>query len=146
MVYIRAEVEIRPTEDENKVIKALKNVVLTDNVRIVEAGRGYKIAIAESSDLTTLLKLYELLRRQRILDTARNVMLKNSRNGILTLQLNKQAAYQGVISFVDSELESQLGAITITITSDKLSEIIDWLAPRTAHGRPLWEREVPKDA
>jgi len=145
MVYIRAEVEIRPTEDENKVLKALKNIIFIESVRILDIGRGFKIAIAESNDVSALLKLYELFRRQRILDTARNVMLKNARNGILTLQLNKQAAYQGVVSFVDHESESQLGIITVTISSERLNEIIDWLAPRTAHGRPLWEREVPRD-
>ena len=145
MVYIRAEVEIRPTEDESKVLKALKNIIFTDSIRVVDAGRGFRIAIAESNDVSALLKLYELFRKQRILDTARNIMLKNARNGVLTLQLNKQAAYQGVVSFVDHESESQLGAITVTISSERLDEIIDWLAPRTARGKPLWEREVPRD-
>ena len=145
MVYIRAEVEIRPTENESKVLKALKNIIFTDSIRVVDAGRGFRIAIAESNDVSALLKLYELFRKQRILDTARNIMLKNARNGVLTLQLNKQAAYQGVVSFVDHESESQLGAITVTISSERLDEIIDWLAPRTARGKPLWEREVPRD-
>jgi len=146
MVFIRAEVEVRPTEDVNKVLKALKNILLVNNVKVVDIGRGYKMIVSEENSITTLLKMYELIRRQRILDTARNVMIKNSRGDILNLRLNKQAAYQGIVSFVDADDESHLGSITITIVSQKLDEIIDWLAPRTSRGRPLWERDIPKDA
>ncbi len=146
MVYIRVEVEIRPTEDEEKVLKALKNVVLIDNIRIVELSSGYRLAVAEGNDISMLLKLYELLRRQRILDTARNILMKHSQGDVLNIKLNKQAAYQGYVSFVEDESESPLGPISITISSDKLYEVIDWLAPRTSHGRPLWERDIPRDA
>ncbi len=144
MVYIRVETEIRPTEDESKVVKAIKNVFMVKHVKIVDVGRGYKLAIAESNDISTLLRLYELLRVQRILDTARNYLMKGLRDNCITFKLNKQAAYSGVVSFVDDDSESQLGAIHVTIVSDKIDEIIDWLTPRTSRGRPLWERDVPE--
>ncbi len=144
MVYIRVEAEVRPTEDEQKVIKAIKNVLDIDDLKVVEAGRGYKLVVGESESLKPLKRMYELLRKQRILDTARNLMLKKAREGTIVLKLNKQAAYQGVISFAEGELESPLGTIDVTIVSDNPEEIIDWLAPRTAHGKPLWEREPPE--
>jgi len=144
MVLIRIEAEIRPTESEEKVIKAIKNIFFVDNVRVVELGNGLKLAVVESDKITPLLKIYELLRKQRILDTARSVFIRNSSGNVMNIKLNKQVALQGLISFVDSDDESPLGAINVVVVSNKLKEIIDWLAPKTQHGRPLWEKDVPR--
>ncbi len=146
MFMLRAEVEVRPTEDEGKVRKALRNLlsVNDDDIKTVDLGENYKMLIVESRKIATLFKLYELLRQERILDTARSIMYSSRRGEILTIKLHKQSAYAGHISFISYDDESPLGPITITIVSDKLDEIIDWLAPRTSRGKPLWEREVPK--
>ncbi|HDN75949.1 MAG TPA: hypothetical protein ENG05_02345 [Acidilobales archaeon] len=146
MFMLRAEVEVRPTEDEGKVRKALRNLlsVNDDDIKVVDLGENYKMLIVESRKIATLFKLYELLRQERILDTARSIMYSSRRGEILTIKLHKQSAYAGHISFISYDDESPLGPITITIVSDKLDEIIDWLAPRTSRGKPLWEREVPK--
>lgn len=145
MVYVRVEVEVRPTEDLNKVLKALNNVVAVKNPRVEDLGRERKLIVAEEESLEPLKRLYEALRRQRILDSARAVLLKNLRGNTVEVKLNKQAAYQGVISFVDQDSESPLGPIRITISSSKIEMIVDWLTPRTAHGVPLWELELPSD-
>ena len=146
MLTIRIEVEVRPTEDESKVRKALKNIfTLKDSdIKGVDIGNNYKLLVVESRKLTVLFRLYELLRQERILDTARSIMLSLKRGDMLTLKLHKQSAYAGHISFISYDEESPLGPITLTIVSDKLSEIIDWLAPKTSHGRPLWEKEIPR--
>jgi len=146
MLTIRIEVEVRPTEDESKVRKALKNIfTLKDSdIKSIDIGNNYKLLVVESRKLTVLFRLYELLRQERILDTARSIMLSLKRGDMLTLKLHKQSAYAGHISFISYDEESPLGPITLTIVSDKLSEIIDWLAPKTSHGRPLWEKEVPR--
>jgi len=139
-------VEVRPTEDEGKVKKALKNIfTLSDNeIKSIDMGSNYKLLVVESKKLSILFRLYELLRQERILDTARSIMLSSRRGNMLTIKLHKQSAYAGHISFISYDEESPLGPITLTIVSDKLDEIIDWLAPKTSHGRPLWEREVPR--
>ena len=145
MVYIRIEAEIRATEDENKVIQALKNLVYPIKIRIERVSPIVKIAIGESNDVASLQPLHDKLRKQRILDTARNIMLRGlRRENTIVLRLNKQAAYQGIVSFIDSDLESPLGGITLTIVGDNLEDVVDWLAPRTARGRPLWERPPPR--
>ncbi len=146
MLTIRIEVEVRPTEDEGKVKKALKNIfTLSDNdIKSIDMGSNYKLLVVESKKLSILFRLYELLRQERILDTARSIMLSSRRGNMLTIKLHKQSAYAGHISFISYDEESPLGPITLTIVSDKLDEIIDWLAPKTSHGRPLWEREVPR--
>jgi len=145
-VYIRIEAEVRPTEDLDKVVRAIKNIIVVRDLKLEDVGRGRKIIICEENSLESLRKFYEILRRQRILDTARNAMLKNLKGNTIEFKLNKQAAFQGIVNFVENDSESPLGAITIMITSNKVNKIVDWLAPKTSHGRPLWEIEPPKDA
>lgn len=145
MVYIRIEVEIRPTEDVGKVLKAVANLFKIDSPKLQDLGRGYKILVVESNNLTILQPLHNALRRQRILDTARSYMYRHKREDTIILMINKQAAYQGHINFVDHHNESPLGAIVITISTPQIDRVIDWLAPKTAHGKPLWEIEIPKN-
>jgi len=144
-VYIRIEAEVRPTEDLDKVVRAIKNIIVVRNLKLEDVGRGKKIIICEENSLESLRKFYEILRRQRILDTARSAMLKNLKGNTIEFKLNKQAAFQGIVNFVENDSESPLGAITIMITSNKVNKIVDWLAPKTSHGKPLWEIEPPKD-
>lgn len=146
MVYVRAEVEVRPTEDLDKVLKALKNVLNAKNVKVVDVGRERRVIVCEESDLDALRKFHDVLRRQRILDTARNIMLRNLMHNAVEFKLNKQAAFQGVVNFVENDSESPLGAIAIMISSAKINAVIDWLAPKTSHGKPLWEVAPPEDA
>lgn len=145
MVYIRVDVEVRPTEDLDKVLRALKNVLYVKNIRIENLGKERKLIICEENNLDALKRFHDMLRRQKILDTARSVMLRGLRSNTIEFKLNKQAAFQGVISFVENDNESPLGAITITITSNKINTVADWLAPKTSHGKPLWEIELPED-
>ncbi|GAB6147911.1 RNA-binding domain-containing protein [Stetteria hydrogenophila] len=137
------EVEIRPTEDPDKVRRAVENIIDPDEVRIEEVG-GVKILIAESRGLHGLVKLHRLLRQQRILDAARSVLKKSVQGNRITFYLHKQAALMGKASFVGGDHESPLGAIKVTIEHPDPNAVIDWLAPRTAMGKPLWEREMPE--
>jgi len=142
-MYLRVEVEVRPTESEEKVLKALRNIVDVENVRIIELRKGYKLIVGESNSISSLKKFHDLLRKQRILDTARNIMMRKAREGTIVLKINKQAAFQGILTFAEGDLESPLGSITLTIVCENLEDLIDWLAPRTSHGKPLWERVPP---
>ena len=144
MFMLRAETEVRPTEDVEKVKRALLNIVEVKDVRHVRSADGYSFLIGESKSITALFRLYELLRQQRILDTARKILQAQRQGNMISIKLHKQSAYAGHISFVTYDDESPLGPITITIVSDKIDEIIDWLAPKTSRGKPLWEREVPR--
>jgi len=144
LFVLRAEAEVRPTEDVEKVKKALLNIVEVKDVRHVRSTDGYSFLICESRSITALSRLYELLRQQRILDTARRILQMQRQGNTISIKLHKQSAYAGHVSFVTYDDESPLGPITVTIVSDKIDEIIDWLAPKTSRGRPLWEREAPK--
>jgi len=145
VVYIRVEAEVRPTEDVGKVLKAISTIVRVDNTKIEDIGKGYRMVVIESTDILSLKPFHDVLRKYRILDTAREYMLKHRQRDTIVIMFNKQAAYQGYANFIDSPNESPLGAIVLTITSTQIDKVIDWLAPRTAHGKPLWEVEPPKD-
>jgi len=139
---LRVEAEVRPTESEERVVEAIRNIVDVD-VKIVDVGGGYRVAVGESTDVACLRRLYTLLRQERILDAARAYAMRFRRGNTLELKLHKQAAYAGHLSFVTYDDESPLGPIRLTVISDKLDEIVDWLAPPTSQGRPIWEKPMP---
>lgn len=143
MFLLRVEAEVRPTENSEKVAKAIKNVFDVE-LREVELSEGYRLLVGESGNLESLRKLYQALRAQRILDSARAYMLKNRKGSSLELRLHKQAAFAGHVSLVTFDEESPLGPIRVLVVCDKVDELIDWLAPPTSQGRPVRERPPPK--
>ncbi|MFP3228385.1 MAG: RNA-binding domain-containing protein, partial [Caldisphaera sp.] len=114
---IIVEAELRPTEDEEKVIKAINNVFTYENMEIMDQGE-YKVIRCYSNSYNSLRKFHDLLRKQAILDAARSYFLKRVRGNKLQILLHKQALYQGKVSFISWDEESPLGPIKITIESD----------------------------
>ncbi len=141
---IVVEADIRPTEDPEKVLKAISTFFEPDTINIV-GSKGTKRAIAVSYTLKSLQKLRYLLRAERILDAARKVMRKGLREDKLVFYIHKQAAYVGKVSFVSGDNESPLGAIVVTIEHPDPKRVIDWLAPPTVRGRPVFELDQPPE-
>ncbi len=88
--------------------------------------------------LQSLRTFHRLLREQKILDTARSVMLDGLLGDAVQFRLNKQAALMGKVNFPPEE--EPLGSIHIRITGGE--RIIDWLAPKTAGGMPIKELDA----
>lgn len=142
MIEIIVEAEVKATESEEKVKKAILNIFEPESISIEKRfGRKYIVAKAES--IESLRKLHSLLRRERILDAARKMMKRFSTQNQVIFFLNKQVAYMGHISFCLPERESPLGPIRIEITSSNSRDVINWLAPPTSQGKPLFEKEPP---
>lgn len=141
MVIIKVEAEVRPTEDENKVKQAILNVFIPEHIEVEARGKS-KIIVAKAYSLKSLTKLHKLLRVERILDAARTVFKKGVHERSIIFYLNKQAAFQGRLSFTEAYGESPLGPITFIIEDVNVEKLIDWLAPKTAHGKPLWEIKI----
>ena len=127
---LEVEVEVRPTEDPEKVTTAV-NRVLGDLKLESKKREERDFLVGKSEGAEALGKFHDLLRRERILDAARSVMLKGLRGETITFYLNKQAAFAGHISFSQPEGESPLGPIKFEILCDDPMELIDWLTPRT---------------
>src|SRR2546425_10232768 len=81
-----------------------------------------------SGTTETLDRLRELIRTQRIRDTARRQLLAGRREDRTEVSLSKQAAFVGVVNFAAS---SPLGDITVEIESDELEAAIDHVAEST---------------
>ncbi|MGQ9759303.1 MAG: RNA-binding domain-containing protein [Candidatus Methanomethylicaceae archaeon] len=129
------QTELNPTEDESKVLRAVLNVTGVQSYKkYVESGRGF---IVQEGDLSLLSRLRSLLRRERILDAARRVMLGGVEGSTITFYINKQAAYAGHVSFCMPEGESPLGPITFHIKTENPKALIDWLATKTIDGVPV---------
>ncbi len=129
-VKVYVEVEVNPTESEEKVKKAVENVFGNIQTRIQPTGKG-ALLTAEAKGLEALTKLYNLLRRERIRDAARGVLFEGLKGNTITFFLNKQVAYAGHISFSKEVAESPLGPIKVEIKCENPRQLIDWLAPRT---------------
>lgn len=143
MFVLTVTCEVRPTEDKDKVVKAVTNLFSLDKVEVVE-DYPYDRLVGESSKIESLVKLHRILRQERILDTFRSVLLSNKVGNTTEFRLNKQSAYVGRVTLVTLDSESPLGPITVRIVSDKIDEVIDWLAPKTVSGHPIQEKKIPK--
>ncbi len=125
MLRVRVEVPCRPTESAAKVKVALLQLfpdLVVDREDDLLAGTT-----------GSLDRLRELIRGQRIRDTARG-QLRAGRNGDRTVVLlSKQAAYMGVVSFAAG---SALGDVRVEIESDDLTAVIDRVAESTVE-RPV---------
>jgi predicted RNA binding protein with dsRBD fold (UPF0201 family) len=73
-------------------------------------------------------RLRELIRNQKIRDTARGQFLGGRDGDRTRVSLSKQAAYMGLVNFATP---SPLGAITVEIEDADLTAVIDYVAEST---------------
>lgn len=130
MVRVRVSTPCHPTESLEEVKAAVGN--LFPDLRI-EPTEGRLVGVTDRLD-----RLRELIRNQRIRDTARRQLRAGQRGTGTTVSLSKQAASAGVVSFA---ADSPLGDVLVEIESDDLSATIDFVAestrgPRTQDARP----------
>lgn len=129
-VDVEIEVDVNPTEDLEKVKRAVEKTFGSVELEVNPRKYG-SLLFARARGRDGLSKLYNLLRRERIRDAARGVLFEGLREKTITFYLNKQAAYAGHISFSKPTGESPLGPIKIQISCDDPRELIEWLAPKT---------------
>lgn len=129
MIEIIVKTEIKPTEDEEKVKKAIENLFEYETISKVEEG-GLKYYLAKANSLKALNRIKESIKKQRIENSARSVIERSLKGNELSFKLNKQAAYMKRVSFVTVEGESSLGAIEVNIKGEDLQKILDYIAPK----------------
>jgi len=130
-VDVNVEVEVNPTEDVEKVKRAVENIFGSLEFEVKSQRRGSSL-VAKAKGIEGLTKLYNLLRRERIRDAARGVLFDGLGEKSIVFYVNKQVAYAGHISFSKPLAESPLGPIRVQIRCDNPRELIEWLAPKTA--------------
>jgi predicted RNA binding protein with dsRBD fold (UPF0201 family) len=110
MTRILIEAIVLPTEDKDKVAQALNNI-------FPEIGL-YKGQTKISGEGTDLNMFIELLTKQKIRDSARDILLDNRQEDTTIFFLNKQTAFASRISF-SQEGEGTLGEIRVELTLDE---------------------------
>jgi predicted RNA binding protein with dsRBD fold (UPF0201 family) len=126
-VRLTVEAPLRPSEDPEKVVKAVGNIVGDVNLAVT---RGRDSVVVETEDHKGLHIIYEKIRSKQSLGVARRRLLENISEDSTWLYLNKQAAYVNTFNICEDEAESPLGPIKVTIQTKDPQKIIDWLAPR----------------
>jgi len=121
-VDIRVECQVYPSEDPAKVIRAIKNVVSNCSPELVDS-----MLRVVTKNLEVLSTIYEQVRSRRVMGVFRKVLLNNMIANSTWFYLNKQAAYVGTVSVCEDESESPLGPIKVTMTSEELESVINWL-------------------
>ena len=120
MLRVRVEAALRPTEDPEKVVTAIRKLFPDATIDI---GTDRIIGTTE-----TLERLRQRIRDQRIRDTARRQLSAGRTGERTTVGLSKQAAFMGIVNFAAS---SPLGDLRVEIESDDLASVIDYVAEST---------------
>ncbi|MFZ3385454.1 MAG: RNA-binding domain-containing protein [Candidatus Methanoperedens sp.] len=135
-INISVSAIVNPTEMQEKVEKAISNFFPV-KLKLQDA------TLSGEGDLESLRTLHLRLREERILDTARKILLNGIKDDTTRFRLNKQVASIGKLNFPVGE--ESLGSIHVEISAQNLSElflVIDWLAPETIDGKPVMEIDL----
>jgi len=118
------EAEVSPSEDPEKVERAVLNVVGDSPGEVKRSGSEVRFT---SQDAGSLIRLRDQLRDRRVRAAARRLLTDARHGGLTELMINRQAATAGVVVLCGSQDESPLGPIFLRIESAQLDEVIGWL-------------------
>ena len=127
MTSIEISCPIYPSEDPEKVKTAVLKVF--PDASIEETDDGIK---GTSGSLDRFSKQ---IRKQKILDTTRSILIHGKRGDRTRFFLNKQVAFVGKISFCEER--TILGTIKVVVIDDNLDDLIDRVAPVTVDGEEV---------
>lgn len=123
-MWVTVEAPLALSEDPSKVKAAVANVLGECRYRVEED--SHRIAMI-SDDSASLAKLHDQLRDRHVRAAARRLLISRRDRNRVSVMFNRQAATAGVLSLCGSEWESPLGPIYLTIESEQLDDVIEWL-------------------
>ena len=115
--------EINPSEEFDKVSKALNNIF--PSLEILEDKNSINLI---SEKLDSLENIFENIHSTNSQKTFLRNLDKNLKKESTWFYLNKQAAFVNKVVMCEDSIESPLGPIKITIFSKQIDSIIDWVA------------------
>ena len=118
------EARVSPSEDPAKVAQALAGIAGTGMEAVSIGGGSARLA---NEDPKTLVRFRDQLRDRNVRSAARKLLLRDRAGHSASMMLNRQAAAAGVVAVCGGPEESALGPVYLTITSEELDEVIDWL-------------------
>ena len=126
MTSVKIKCPVKPSEDEEKVRSAILSI-------FPDADLSMNDGLYEGS--ASLDRFSKLIRKQKILDATRAVLITNVRGNTTTMMINKQVATVGKVSFADRR--PVLGALEVFIEDDDIIGLIDRVAPVTVDGEEV---------
>lgn len=127
MTDIELNAPVYPSEDPEKIISAIKRIFPDAELE----DKGDEIRGTSHS----MEKFSKQIRKEKILDTTRSMMIRGKRGNVTRFFLNKQVATVGKVSF--TEEKTILGSIRVVITDEELTALIDTVAPVTVDGEEV---------
>lgn len=127
MTEVEITCPIYPSEDPAKVEKAVMNIFPDAAIEISDDGLS---ASADSMD-----RFSKLIRKQRILDASRKILIRGKRGTVTRFFLNKQLAFAGKVSFCEEE--TVLGTIRVIVKDDEMDALIEKVSPETVDGEEV---------
>jgi predicted RNA binding protein with dsRBD fold (UPF0201 family) len=143
MIEVEVSAVVNPTEEIEKVAIAIVNIFPKFELDLDESTP--KPRLAGSGEISSLEVMHELFRKEQVLDTALKQLEKGrSVDRMFThFTINKQVAFVNHLNFPAEE--EPLGSIHVIIkagSEDELDRLVDWLAPPTEEGKPLFEIDI----
>ena len=127
MTSIEISCPVYPSEDPEKVRTAILKVFPDAQLEVSDEN------ITGTSE--SIERFSKQIRKQKILDTTRSVMIRGKRGDRTRFYLNKQVAYVGKISFCEEK--TILGTIKVLVIDDDIDALIDRVAPVTVDGEEV---------
>ena len=124
-VELKVEAPVNPSEDPQKVIGAISNIIDRCSP---EFRYGSRI-MGRASGHEPLAVLYEQVRSRSAMGVLRRMLIDNRAGDSTWFLLNKQAAAAGIAVVIEDEQESPLGPIRVTISCEELDSLVEWLVP-----------------
>jgi len=124
LIEVKVEAPVNPSEDPEKVIDAVNNMVKCSP----EFRYGSRV-IGKVTGASALEKIYEQVRSRSAMGVLRRMLLDNRAGTSTWFLLNKQAATAGIAVVIEDERESALGPIRVTLACEELDALTDWLVP-----------------
>jgi len=125
-MHVRIRAEVKPTEDEEKLLRAIKKIFPEVEFRLVQQ-QDRRFFIGESSEISSLKYVKENWRRRKVRSTAARLLREAARPGVVYMRLSKQAAYVGVASILDFDEEPAIGSIEVEVETSDPEELIKWM-------------------
>lgn len=127
-IELKVEAPVNSSEDPQKVIDAITNVVERCSPEFRYGSR----VVGRATGAEPLSILYEQVRSRSAMGVLRRMLLDNRAGDSTWFLLNKQAATAGIAAIIEEEQESPLGPIRVAISCEELDALVDWLVPETS--------------
>ena len=140
-IKIDLHVPFYDTEDELKIAKCVENL-LGEPVELEPIKKdNLSFLVAENLNQNTLYKLFNHIRQNGILDTARQSIILDLTGKTVIITLHKQALFVNKIAFITEDASSPLGSIQLIIHAINPKRFLDWFAPKTEEGKEIPPRK-----